>query len=180
MSDKTISSLEVGVEADVVEERVISPEARINDIQRHPFLATTTPVETIPSWNDRNSLSNDSKALGLTERSPAVHPGRFFELASFATPARWSSVRAEADHGAFDREFQNEIHVALMPFVEQLPIGAALVVDYELLPTGSGAVKLHARFGVEVATTEPGAADLEGELQTCLSALSDHFSFRFS
>ena len=180
MSDKTISSLEVGVEAAVVAERISSPEARICDIQKQAFLSEATPVETIPLWIDRNCLSNDSQGLGLTERSPALRPGRFFELASFATPARWSSVRGEADHSSLDREFQSEIHVALMPFVEQLPIGAALVADYELLPTGSGAVRLHVRFGVDVATTDPGAADLEGELQTCLSALSDHFSFRIS
>lgn len=178
MTEQTLPGVVAGLEGDVVAERFLSPEARISDIQRQPFLARTTPIETIPTSNDDKRFSNDSQRLGLTERRPALHPGRFLELASFAIPARWSSVRGEADRGALDRELQNEIHVALMPFVEQLPIGAALVVDYELLPAGSGAVRLHVRFGVDVVNTERTAADLDGELQTCLSALSDHFSFR--
>lgn len=180
MNDKAILIREDSVDADAVAERIPFPDLRISDIQGQVLKAPSTPVANTQPGNDRNSLHREPNGAALIERGPFMNHGRSFELVSFATPARWGSLRDGADHELFDRGFQSEIHVALMPFVEHLPIGAGLVVDYELLPTGNGAVKLRTSIWADVTATGEEDASLDGELQTCLSALSDHFTFRIS
>lgn len=108
------------------------------------------------------------------ERYPMVH-GQVIELASFAIPARWRSSRSEADRSAVEHDFHNEIHIALRPFVEQLPLGAALVVEHDLAPAGNGAMTLRSRL---FSSCPEGGAGLDQELAICLSTLSEHFSFR--
>ena len=118
---------------------------------------------------------------GLVHTAPEYPPllqREIFELVSFAIPARWQGVRSETDRVVLEQEFRNQVAIALTPFVEQLPVGDGLVAEYELSPVGGGAVTLVARFAVECCGNAGADGGLDEELRTCLSALSDHYTFR--
>lgn len=112
-------------------------------------------------------------------------PARFgipvFELASFAIPTRWKNVR-ESDRAAAESHLHAELNIALRTFVHQLPVGAALMVEHRCAPTGDGAMEIQSRLVLELpdSLSHNGSTEsaLRHELKVCLSALSDHYSFR--
>lgn len=105
-----------------------------------------------------------------------------FELASFAIPPRWKNPNNEADRMAAGRHFHTELNIALRPFFEQLPLGAALVVKHRCAPTGNGALSIRSRLALELPDflSRDGVTEtrLSQELAVCLSTLAEHYSFR--
>ena len=73
-----------------------------------------------------------------------------FDLVSFAIPARWRNQYNEADRVVAERNFHTEMNTALRPFLDQLPMGAALVAEHYCAPTGTGAMSIRSRLGLQL------------------------------
>lgn len=101
------------------------------------------------------------------------------ELVSYAIPAHSSLERGNVHHGNH-ADFEKNLSLALGTFIEHLPLGDALVVEYQLTPspqTGGMSIRcvLHTHHAV---ATRPSV--LSSELAVCLATLSDYFGFRAS
>lgn len=167
-SEKSSAELAVGAQGVAAGARLRVEEGRITPLPNEEFEAVK---------NLRQAGSHEVLFHTVPEYLPPLR-GEMFELVSFAIPARWQGVRSETDRVVLEQEFRNQVAIALTPFVEQLPVGAGLVAEYELSPVGGGAVTLVARFAAECCGNAGADGGFDEELRTCLSALSDHYTFR--
>lgn len=111
-----------------------------------------------------------------------------FELASYAVPSKFDSTNQNANsisEQSFPGEssLAKEIHGALLPFLESIPDGAALIVEYHFLPVSEGVVSFKTYILVETSATNESEATAETtrlfkELEQALSVLSDWYSFK--
>lgn len=104
--------------------------------------------------------------------------GHHVALASHSIPARWQLARSESDRAAVERQFGNEVEIAIGTLLAQLPAGAALTVDYVVEPAAGGAMRLDGRLGVEVVAGASSTV-LEKALRTTLGEMSDYYAFSF-
>jgi hypothetical protein len=100
-----------------------------------------------------------------------------FELATYAMgagsrDAKWSSGMLVEKENYTNKFIAN----ALRPLIEQLPIGASLVTEYEFTPKIDGSISL--RCGLHIEAPDDLSDRLNEELAICLATLSDHFGFR--
>ena len=141
----------------------------------------TSAQESIVTTANSNSTI-ENQVEGISEEGYIQLASHIFELVSFNIPSFSTTPRSEAARSVIEMRLQDEINIALKPFIEQMPVGAALIIEHECAPTGNGAITLRSQFSFEQGSnyTAPTAKrlSLEGELAVCLSALSEHFSFR--
>jgi len=117
-----------------------------------------------------------SDAIGVEPRFATQLGASGFELTSFAPPATWNVTERTENQVGNRHWLCKRTNDALIPLVDQLPLGASLVVTYDLAPKGDGALLLKCRLNVQ-APTEIGAR-LNHELAMCLATLSEYFGFR--
>ena len=152
-------------------------------------LVSTLEVE---SRLDRNAdvtsessmVSAESDAVERIERKRAnppsieAEPGRkSFELVSYTIPARSSLEKGNA-RDVTHTDFEKNISLALGTFIKQMPLGATLVVEYQLVPSGlTGGMSIRCVLHTQQALGV-GSSDLSHELAVCLATVSDFFGFR--
>ena len=113
----------------------------------------------VPRAHGRGHLGCNAREQGTTVQENFLADGsssilrqtasRPVMLASFSVPARWQLARSESDRAAVERQFGNELEMAIGTLLAQLPVGAALTVDYVLTPAAGGAVHMRVVSGLK-------------------------------